>query len=290
MRRLPTFTFPTYTAALLAGVMILFGSGCNYLRARDHLNKGIASYRAAKYSDATENFKQAMELDPGWDTPQVYLATSYMSQWIPGAESPENLKFATQAKAEFMKVLEKTPNEPTALGYLAMLAYNQAITSQLSPEERNAKLDESAEWHKKRLAVAPNKEAHYSLAVIDYQKWSPVWLAARASLKMRSEDPGPLKDAKVRADLKQRYLPMLDDGIEHLKMALEIDPEYVDAMSYINILIRQRADLLDTPDEYRAEVVVADNWLDKAMNMRKVLAERTNKKAAAGVHQDVKTN
>jgi tetratricopeptide (TPR) repeat protein len=272
--------------AILAATLMLFGSGCTYLRARDHLNKGIASYRAAKYADAVEHFKQAMELDPDWDTPQVYLATSYMSQWIPGAESQENLEYAAKARAEFLKVLERNPNEETALGYLAMLSYNQATTGQLTPEEKEAKLNEAAEWHKKRIAVRPVKEAYYSLAVIDYQKWSPAWLSARASLRMRSDDPGPLKDKKVREELKAKFTPILEDGIQNLEKALEIDPEYVDAMAYMNLLIRQRADLNDTADVYKTEIASADNWLDKAMSTRKMLAERASKKAAAGIHQE----
>jgi len=280
-------TSRTYLGALLAATMLLAGSGCTYLKARDHLNKGIASYRGAKYADAVEHFKAAMELDPNWSTPQVYLATSYMSQWIPGAESPENLEFASKAKAEFLKVLERDPKEETALGYLAMLSFNQATTGQMTPEQKEAKLNESAEWHRKRNEVKPNKEAYYSLAVIDYQKWSPVWLQARASLKMRSGDPGPLKDKKIREDLKARFEPILDDGIQNLQKALEIDPDYVDAMSYINILIRQKADLLESTDEYKTQIVTADNWLDKAMNTRKILAEKANKKAAqGGIHTD----
>ena len=281
MRRLPTLT-----AAFLAATMILLGTGCSYLRARDHLNKGIASYRSARYADAVEHFKQAMELDPTWDTPQVYLATSYMSQWIPGAESPENLEFAAKARAEFLKVLEKNPSEETSLGYLAMLAYNQATTGQVTPEQKEARLNESAEWHRKRIAVKPNKEAYYSLAVINYQKWSPAWLSARSSLRMRSDDPGPLKDRKVREDLKAKYWTILEDGIQDLDKALEIDPEYVDAMVYKNLLIRQRADLYESADEYKTDIAAANDLLDKAMSTRKLLTERANKKASGGIHQD----
>lgn len=280
MRRLPIYP------AILAAVLMLLGTGCQYLRARDHLNKGIAAYRAAKYKDAIEHFKAAMQLDPDWETPQVYLATSYMSQWIPGAESQENLEYAAKARAEFLKVLERNPNEETALGYLAMLSYNEATSGRITPEEKEAKLNEAAEWHKKRIAVRPVKEAYYSLAVIDYQKWSPAWLAARASLKMRSDDPGPLRDRKVREELKAKFTPVLDDGIQNLEKALELDPEYVDAMAYMNLLVRQRADLNDNAETYKAEIAKADEWLDKAMSTRKMLAERAAKKAAAGIHQE----
>ena len=49
MRRIPTLS-----AALLAVAMILAGTGCNYLKSRDHINQGIASYKNAKYSDAVD--------------------------------------------------------------------------------------------------------------------------------------------------------------------------------------------------------------------------------------------
>ena len=110
MRRIPTLS-----AALLAAAIVLAGTGCSYLKSRDHLNQGIASFRNAKYSDAVEHFEQAIKLDPQWSTPRLYLATSYMVQWIPGAESPENLAFAEKAKEEFQKVLDKDANDKNAL-------------------------------------------------------------------------------------------------------------------------------------------------------------------------------
>lgn len=277
---------PKITAAVLAVTMMLLGTGCSYLRARDQLNKGIANYRAAKFAMAVENFKTAMELDPGWETPQVYLATAYISQWIPGAESPENIDFANKAKAEFMKVLDRNPQEDTALGYMAMLAYSQATTGSLSAEERIAKLDEASEWHKKRIAAAPNKDAYYNLAVINYQKWSPVWLSTRASLKMRSDEAGPFKDAKIRADLKAKYATIVEDAIGYLEKALELNPEYVDAMTYKGILIRQQADLLDNAEDYKLAIASADEWQDKSMNTRKMIAERAAKKASGGIHTE----
>ena len=61
MRRIPTLS-----VALLAAAMIVAGTGCSYLKSRDHLNQGIASYRNAKYGDAVEHFEQAIKLDPQW--------------------------------------------------------------------------------------------------------------------------------------------------------------------------------------------------------------------------------
>src|SRR6266849_10675147 len=102
--------------------MMLFGTGCNKLKSRDDLNKGVAAYRSAKYADAVEYFKEAIALDPTNPNAGVYLATAYMMQWIPGAESPENAQFASKAKDEFAKVLTQDPNNGVALASLASLS------------------------------------------------------------------------------------------------------------------------------------------------------------------------
>ena len=108
------------------GLLILFATGCDKLRSRDALNHGVQAYKGAKYAEAVDYFKTAVQLDPENTMPRLYLATAYMSQYIPGAESPENLQLAKQAKEEFLKVLEKRPNDTTALASLASLSYQQA--------------------------------------------------------------------------------------------------------------------------------------------------------------------
>src|SRR5271157_1662781 len=94
-------------AAALAAVL-LSGSltGCKKLEARDNLNKGTAAFRNAKYADAVQFFTKAVELDPKYVTARLYLAAAYMNQYIPGAESPENVEMANHALENFQKVLE----------------------------------------------------------------------------------------------------------------------------------------------------------------------------------------
>jgi hypothetical protein len=72
--------------AVLAGlaVVAMFGTGCNYLKSRDHLNKGVQAFKSAKYTQAVDHFKEAVQLDPNNPNARLYLATAYMSQYIPG--------------------------------------------------------------------------------------------------------------------------------------------------------------------------------------------------------------
>jgi len=268
--------------------LALAGVGCSKLKSRDNLNRGVEAYKSAKYSDAVEFFKQAVSLDPTNTNGRLYLATAYMSQYIPGAESPENLQLAKAAKEEFMKVLETDPNDKTALASLASLSYNQA-TGMPDMDAKVKKLDESKEWYLKLIAADPaNKEAYYSLGVIDWLKWYPAYQTARAQLGMKPEEPGPLKDKKLKAELQEKYSGIIEDGIKNLQKALELDPNYDDAMAYMNLLVRERADLTDNEDEYKKQIEVADNWVQKALDTKKAKAAKAASQQAGGIVQETK--
>ena len=97
--------------------LALVGTSCQKLKARDQLNKGVQAFKNAQYDQAVEHFKTAVELDPAFPTARLYLATAYMNQYIPGAESPENMQKAQAAHDEFMKVLEAEPEEHRGPGF-----------------------------------------------------------------------------------------------------------------------------------------------------------------------------
>lgn len=264
------------------GLLILFATGCNKLRSRDALNHGVQAYKGAKYSEAVDYFKTAVQLDPDNTMPRLYLATAYMSQYIPGAVSPENVQLADEAKSNFMKVLEKNPTDTTALASLASLAYQQA-QSMPDLDAKLKKLEEAKEWYLKLIAADPkNKEGYYSLAVIDWVKWYAAWTRARNDLGLRPEEAGPLKDKKVKEELQTQYGAVIDDGIKNLQKALDLDPNYDDAMAYMNLLIREKADLDDTPEQYKADIDTADKWVQKALDTKKAKAAAAAKAAQQG--------
>src|SRR5512142_41249 len=96
--------------ALAAVVLALFSAaGCNKLRARDQLNKGVQAYKNAKYEEAIERFKTAVALDPTLINARLYLATAYATQYIPGADTPDNNRNAEQAIQEYQNVLQQDP-------------------------------------------------------------------------------------------------------------------------------------------------------------------------------------
>ena len=66
-----------------------------------------------------------------------------------------------------------------------------------------------------------------------------------------------------------------------LKKCLSIDKENQDAMDYMNLLLRKKADLEDSPDASRADIAQAEDWSNKSVDMKKIKASRPAKKTEA---------
>src|SRR5580693_800830 len=90
-----------------AGLTMLTATGCDKLRARDQLNKGVAAYKNAKYEEAINHFQDAVSLDPSLTNARLYLATAFAQQYIPGVDTADNLRNADQAVEQYKAVLEK---------------------------------------------------------------------------------------------------------------------------------------------------------------------------------------
>ncbi len=263
--------------------LAMTGAGCAKLKARDHLNQGVNAFKTGNYAAAADEFRLAIDADPSFGPARLYLATAYEQQYVPGTETAENQKFWQAAMDEFNQVLQSSPTDQDKLlatQSIASLYYQ--VGNAKGPDARKA-MDSAAEWNKKVIALDPkNKEAYYTLGVIAWLDFLPEQRDARNSLGMKPEAQNPLKpDAKgktLKADLKAKYWQQLTDGIEYEKKALEIDPKYENAMSYMNLLIRYRADLDDTQEQYDADWKEADTWMEKALQTTK---EKAAKKAEA---------
>jgi tetratricopeptide (TPR) repeat protein len=253
----------TVLLTLVAGV-----SGCNKLRARDLLNKGVAAFKNAQFDAAVEDFKKAKELDPSLINARLYLATAYASQYIPGAPSDENMRHGQEAIAEYKEVLEQDQNNLSAIDGLASILYQMA-GQPFDPK----KFEESKSYHLKHVALRPNDpQPYYSIGVID---WA---LAYRGNTEMRSDynkehinkqvkDSEPLPP-DVRKAYIDKFGAMVDDGITSLKKAVDLKPDYDDALTYLNLLYRRKADMVDSSAERDQYTKMADDLLDKVKEIK----------------------
>jgi tetratricopeptide (TPR) repeat protein len=267
--------------ALVALLILAAGvSGCNKLRARDLLNKGVAAFKEGQFDKSVEFFKEAKQLDPDLLNARLYLATAYASEYIPGAPSEENKRHGEEAIAEYKSVLEKIPDNLNSIDGLASILYQMA--GQPFDEK---KFEESKTYHQKHISLKPQDPSpYYSVGVID---WA---IAYRGNTEMRQDynkahinkqikDTDPLP-ADVRAAYTQKYSALVDDGIDTLKKAIQINPEYDDAMTYLNLLYRRKADMVESSAERDALTKQADDLLDKVKEIKQRRAEQPEKPAS----------
>ena len=254
---------------LVAGV-----SGCNKLKARDLLNKGVASFKNGQYDIAIEDFKQAKELDPGLMNARLYLATAYASQYIPGAPSEANTRLGTQAVNEFKDVLSIDPNNMSAIDGVGSIIFQMA-GQPYDPK----KFEESKTYHQKHIELRPNDpEPYYWIGVID---WTLAFRANnevradynRANPKKQVKDTDPLPPSS-RADYTAKYGSMVEEGIADLQKAIQLRPDYDDAMAYLNLLFRRKADMVESADERANLLKQADDLVDKVKEVKQKRAEQ----------------
>jgi tetratricopeptide (TPR) repeat protein len=252
--------------AFAAVVLALFSlAGCNKLRARDQLNKGVQAYKNAKYEEAIERFKNAVALDPALNVARLYLATAYANQYIPGADTPDNNRTAEQAIENFKDVLNRNPNTDAKLSSLkgiASLYFNMK------------KLDQAKEYNLKVAELDPNSpEAYYSIGVINWTETYQPRMEEKAKLGLKPDQP--ITDKKVCEALKARNEASVKEGMAMLQKALDLRPDYDDAMAYYNLMYREQADIeCGDPKAREEDLKRADEWVKKTMATKAAKAEK----------------
>src|ERR1039458_9506351 len=170
-----------------AALVLLSSTGCNKLKARDHLNKGVQAYKNSKFEQAIDHFQQVLQVD------------------------------------------SRNINSIKGIAYLYL---------------QMKKFDLAKEYYKKASQVDPNDpEPYYSVAVIDWTQTYVPRQEERAKLGMKPDDSLPAKDKKVCATMKETNTANVQEGIDNLNKALQLRPDYDDAMAYMNLMYRERADI-----------------------------------------------
>ena len=249
---------------LAAALALLATTSCDKLKARDNLNKGVQAYKNAKYEQAIDHFQQAVALDPSLINARLYLATAYAQQYIPGADTPDNNKYGEEAIDQYKQVLQTQPKNINSIKGIAYLYLQMK------------KFDLAKEFYKKASDADPNDpEPYYSVGVIDWTQTYQPRQEERAKLGMKPDDALPTKDKKVCAEVRDKNQANVQEGIDNLNKALQLRPDYDDAMAYMNLMYREKADIeCDDPSARAADLKQADEWVDKTMATKKAKAEK----------------
>jgi len=234
------------TLTLALALLALAATSCAKLQARDNLNKGVRAFRDAHYENAVKYFQQAVQLDPDLTTAEIYLATAYAQQYVPGSRGEDNDKNAQMAIQTFENVLRRDPNNVNAIAGLASIHYNLG-------QNDTKQLQKSKEFYMKYAQLdSTNPIPYYTIGVLD-------WLVVYDKNNTSPTD---------------EQLKVIDEGLANIDKALALNPDYDDAMTYKNLLYRLKADRAVNEAEKKKLIDQADEWFNKGLETRKKNAEK----------------
>lgn len=249
-----------FGSAFLAIGLAASTLGCNLftildkLSARDELNKGVKAYSSQKFDEAVTHLQNAVDLDPELIDAELYLATTYRVQYQPGGQSMDNLQMAQEAIRIFERVLTKDPGNESSIANISGI-YNSM-----------GDYDMAKEWYRKQMEVNPsNPEPLYGIGTID-------WQLSYDRTGMTGDNVENLTDEE-----KAEVNATVDEGVDALRKALEINPQYTDAMQYLNLLYREKGKLAADDEEKANWELEADKLALQSLEMRRVQEEEAER-------------
>jgi tetratricopeptide (TPR) repeat protein len=194
---------------------------------------------------------------------------------VPDVKTADNIKNANNAISLFQEVLQKSPGDVGALKGIGALYLEIDQT------------DKAKEYQQKVIAVKPtDAEAHYTIGVIDWKAAYNNAIPVRNKLGQQ-DDGSAIKDKKACAELAQLNTPIVDEGLDNLQKAIDNRANYSDAMAYLNLLYRRKAELeCGNDDARKADVAKADEWVKKAMDAKKAEEAKKQSNASGGITID----
>jgi len=265
-----------FSAVSLAALAILLVSllsvGQEAATSASELRQGVESYKSSRYEDAARHFQKAVDLDGSNVNAHLYLATTYASQYIPGVETPDNIHLAEKAIEQYSHLLDSDAVKNSRLNSAKGIAYLYLNMK---------KFEDSKHYYQLASGIDPeDPEPYYSLGVIDWTQCYVPRMEARAKMGLRPEENLNGKDPeqkKVCDELRVKNMPTVEHGIESFNRAIQLRPDYDDAMAYINLMYREKADLeCADPAAREQDLKTADDWVDKTLAVKKAKAEKTS--------------
>ena len=263
--------------ALLMLVPVL--GGCQKVRARAEMKNGNEMYHDEAYREALAQYQKGLKLDPSATFAWRSVGLSALALYRPGDNSKSNREMGELATQAFEKYLEDYPDDEKVRDYLISTyvntkKYDQALAylekqSQADPGNaalqasqvrlliESDRLPRAAEVARNMPSGQPKAEALYSIGVSTWDK--------------------SFHGADLPVEERQRFV---DLGLTSMEEALEINPEYFEALVYYNLLFREKAKT-ELDGAKRLEYIAkADEYVTKAKAVRKKQVEEEKKKAA----------
>jgi tetratricopeptide (TPR) repeat protein len=225
-----------------------------------------------------EWYRYATYLNPDLELAYYHSALAYLALYKPGSKHPKDLRYAQEALKNLRRYLENHPDNEDAKNYLLTVylgaerydeaaaffeaelkakgSADPAVASKLMQVigmiyAKKGDFDTSLEWYKKRADLEKdNAEVLYTIGVLC---WDKVYHAGLT----------------LELDRRQQ---LIDMGLDYLNRASTLRQDYFEAVSYINLMYREKAkvaQLVGDNDSYVKYNDEATKYMKMALEMRK---------------------
>ena len=281
----------------------------NVLQARKSIKEAHILYAQQDWKRAAEKYEQTINYDPDQNQAYFYLANSYDNlfkpsrkgdsvndgyltravefyhkasqvspdpktrtlalQYLVAAYGADKLNDPGQAEPLVQEMIRLEPTEPSNYYVLAKMyedagMYDRTEETLLKAKEARPNdpgvyaqlarfyndmgdFDKTMAAHYDRVKVEPNNpEGYYTISVFFWDKVN--------------------KDFRLKEPEKRTYL---SQGLEAANKALELNPNYIDALVYKGLILRSQALIEKEPSKQNALIAEATQLRDKAEALRK---------------------
>jgi len=259
---LPALALPA-VALLVLPVL----AGCQKVEARMVLREANNQYAQDQYIAALKKYQQGLKLDPDATFAWRSVGLTALALYRPGDDSPKNIEYGRIATDAFQRYLADFPEDAKVQDYLMSTLVNAK------------QYDKALDYVDKQKQLHPN-DARY-----DKYRLNVLIQAGRLedAAQLAQRLPGPdqatmlysigtsawgkvYNNATIDAAAKQKYVDM---GLQAIKRALEIKPDYFDGMVYYGLLYREKAKLETDGNKRLEDIDIATQWQNKAMELRR---------------------
>jgi tetratricopeptide (TPR) repeat protein len=289
--------YRTVTAAAIVVTLGVGAAGCGRysvgsLRAQKAYKDANELYKSSDWREAAEKYEYVLQQDPSRTEVYFFLANSYDNAYRPArAGEPENDAYIQKAIENYRKAAEQDQNPE--MKKLAM----QYLVAAYGPDKLNDPV--AAEpIVQEMISMSPNDAGNYFALAKIYEDAGRYEEAEQALMKARDANPDDVKtmealhkaadiqpndpqghqlvatyywekaqkDHRLNNAEKRDYIMK---GIEAADRALALNPEYIEALTYKNILLRMQGNLETDMGRRTALYKEADELRNKAMELTK---------------------
>jgi tetratricopeptide (TPR) repeat protein len=280
---------------ILCIAALIAAAGCSEVRGRRLVQQGNRHYRDGQYKEAIASFQDAEKYVP--NLPQLWLNKGYTCRQIlvPGSKTPETTEAAKCAKEALTRYRGLAPQDPRGeMLYVQTLFDNdefeelskmyqdrfqknprdvEAINGLIQVYSKWNKLDETLEWYDRKAELMSNDaEAQYAAGVFIYNQLFTKGGGPEKSSHDPRPDPNKPKDVKVHPAfgmgdiVSQQRVDLADKGVKYLEKAVALLPKYHQAMTYANLLYRQKSfAYFEYPEDWQKSVNEALKWYRRSL-------------------------